>query len=316
MKEELLINYLLGESSAEEKEAVEQWRALKEDHEAQLQVLARLLEAGRAVQPAQLPDVELAWEKFKSQRSKALATPIERKLERSMILRIAAILLVLLTIGWGYERYQHRWMELNAENAIYTKRLADGSEITLNKYTHLKFRRNFASNRRIDMEKGDAFFKVARNEKEPFLIQLGDMQVKVLGTSFHIHRSEQSIRVSVESGLVHVQLNAQQTHLGAGESVEWLLGSASFVQETTKDILDHYYYTRLFVADNQPLTRVLEVLGKAYDVRLYGDESIQNLHIHTTLKYGDLSENLQVIRESMPGLQVEHKGNEIKLSMK
>ena len=63
--------------------------------------------------------------------------------------------------------------------------LSDGSEVWLNAESSLEFPSAFTSKERRVNLKGEAYFKVARNEQNPFIVTTDKMQVRVLGTEFN-----------------------------------------------------------------------------------------------------------------------------------
>lgn len=83
--------------------------------------------------------------------------------------------------------------------------LSDGSEVWLNAESSLEFPSAFTSKERRVNLKGEAYFKVARNEQNPFIVTTDKMQVRVLGTEFNFRSyvSELS-HVSLVSGSVEV----------------------------------------------------------------------------------------------------------------
>ena len=60
--------------------------------------------------------------------------------------------------------------------------LSDGSKVWLNSGSSLHFPIGFADSQRIVELTGEAYFEVAKNKEKPFLVNVGDIQVKVLGT--------------------------------------------------------------------------------------------------------------------------------------
>lgn len=86
--------------------------------------------------------------------------------------------------------------------------LPDGTHVTLNAGSQLSYLRNFGSkNRRIKLT-GEAIFDVAKDTERPFLVNVGEMTVSVLGTKFDITAyPEEDITVSLFRG--KVKLNTQ-----------------------------------------------------------------------------------------------------------
>src|ERR1700736_4752700 len=81
--------------------------------------------------------------------------------------------------------------------------LSDGSEVTLGARSSLQvaFRLH---ERRVALTSGVAFFSVAKNPSRPFVVRVGDKEVRVVGTKFEVRRDPQVVRVSVVEGAVEV----------------------------------------------------------------------------------------------------------------
>jgi transmembrane sensor len=81
--------------------------------------------------------------------------------------------------------------------------LADGSEVTLGARSSLEvaFRLH---ERRVALTSGLAFFSVSKNPSRPFIVRVGDKEVRVVGTKFEVRRGPDEIRVSVVEGTVEV----------------------------------------------------------------------------------------------------------------
>jgi transmembrane sensor len=82
-------------------------------------------------------------------------------------------------------------------------RLSDGSEVTLGARSSLDvtFR---TEERRVALTAGEAFFSVTKNAARPFIVVVGDKQVRVVGTKFEVWRDTSEMRVSVVEGIVEV----------------------------------------------------------------------------------------------------------------
>src|ERR1019366_6846207 len=64
--------------------------------------------------------------------------------------------------------------------------LSDGSVVTLNSETTLRYPAEFNGQTREVYLDGEAFFDVAKDHKHPFIVHAGKMNVRVLGTAFNI----------------------------------------------------------------------------------------------------------------------------------
>ncbi len=85
--------------------------------------------------------------------------------------------------------------------------LSDGTSVRLNAGSSLRYPRVFSGKfREVDLV-GEAFFKVKKNEKMPFLIRSNEIITKVLGTEFNINAypENKEVLVAVVSGKVAVK---------------------------------------------------------------------------------------------------------------
>lgn len=81
--------------------------------------------------------------------------------------------------------------------------LTDGSIVELN--TDSQLRVTLDHDRRVvQLERGEATFRVAHDASRPFLVMVDGTVVRAIGTQFNVRRREQSIEVMVVEGVVAV----------------------------------------------------------------------------------------------------------------
>ncbi|WP_102796509.1 FecR family protein [Bowmanella denitrificans] len=81
--------------------------------------------------------------------------------------------------------------------------LPDGSDVQMNTNSSLLV--DFSGpQRRIMLDKGEAFFSVTRDPKRPFSVQTGSQSISVLGTRFNVRKRGNQFTVAVEEGIVAV----------------------------------------------------------------------------------------------------------------
>jgi transmembrane sensor len=82
--------------------------------------------------------------------------------------------------------------------------LADGSVVTLNTDSSMSVKFT-ESVRRIRLEKGEAFFNVAKNRARPFIVDAQNTEIRAVGTSFTVRALPQRpILILVQEGVVEV----------------------------------------------------------------------------------------------------------------
>jgi transmembrane sensor len=136
-----------------------------------------------------------------------LATPrplprIRRSHQRPWMVA-AACIACALAAGGGAWMYLRDPVYRTAVGEQRTMTLSDGTSITLNTDTVLtvSYRKD---ERRIHLERGEAFFDDVTNPSRPFIVQVGDRQVRALGTVFDVRRNADSLAILLIEGGVEV----------------------------------------------------------------------------------------------------------------
>ena len=179
---------------------------------------------------SQQPLTDLEREKSKKE-ARQLLKRIEHK-KRTWFRRMATVaaaaaaVLCLVLGGVGYLDYineqQISYLEASTSYGECKQvLLPDGTQLVLNSCSRIRYPDRFAGNeRRVELE-GEGYFRVHRNEKQPFIVNTHHFDVRVLGTCFDIkaYLSDEVVSVDVESGKVQVDLPEAMMRLSAQERV-------------------------------------------------------------------------------------------------
>ena len=82
--------------------------------------------------------------------------------------------------------------------------LADGSRVTLNTDSVLRIALG-KDERRVDLQRGEAFFEVAKDPGRPFVVTAGGQRVVAVGTRFSVRRDSGNLQVIVTEGTVRME---------------------------------------------------------------------------------------------------------------
>lgn len=94
----------------------------------------------------------------------------------------------------------------------YKITLSDGTEVTLNSMSKLKFPFTFLKNKREVFVSGEAYFKVAKDANRPFIVHTPSTTINVLGTEFNVNTYDSlHISTSLVSGSVQTIGNRGQS---------------------------------------------------------------------------------------------------------
>lgn len=195
---------------------------------------------------------------------------------------------------------EQQWNTLYIPSARdYTLTLADGTQVTLNSQTQIRFPFSFPGSTREVYIDGEAFFDVAKNAAKPFIVHTPKTNIRVLGTRFNVNTYDpQKISTSLVEGSVNIHtdshiavtlkpgyeavLNNDNNNFAvagfdSGETLSWLQGS--------------YYF------HNASLQQISKVLERWFDIKV----QFKNNTLHNKTFSGVLfkTEQLQVFLDNL-----------------
>jgi ferric-dicitrate binding protein FerR (iron transport regulator) len=88
----------------------------------------------------------------------------------------------------------------------YNLQLPDGTQVWLNAASSIQYPTAFTGKDRSVTVTGEAYFEVAQNAKQPFIVHSNNQQVQVLGTSFNInaYSDEPDTRTTLLDGSIRI----------------------------------------------------------------------------------------------------------------
>jgi transmembrane sensor len=313
---DLLVKYLLHETTEAEAAQVKAWLAIHPDHQKQYEHLKIIWEESRRLAVNSHVDENAAWLKFRHRlQQPSFQKPIVRTMNRFGWMRIAV--LFILVAGAALLCYfllqpdtvQTIALQSNEQTRIDT--LPDGSVVTLNKHSQLRYPDQFKGTNRTIALQGEAFFNVTPDKSKPFIIQVNDVTVKVVGTSFNVRSENGTTEVIVETGVVQVIRHNKSTQLHPKERITINQKDTALIKAPVQDQLYNYYRTKEFVCDNTPLWKLVDVLNEAYSSRIVIENaSIKNLPLTTTF-YNEPLDNILAIISQTLDVKVVKKEREI-----
>lgn len=207
------------------------------------------------------------WSKTQLQKQNA-----PRKLY-SQWAKYAAILVVALISGFYLSKLtddpSSSWQQFHAENgSISSILLEDGSKIWLNANSTLS----------LDEQKGqvttkltgEAYFEIIHNEKRTFIVDLGHIKVRDLGTSFNIsaYPNGQYFRTTlIEGGLaITTPKGAEIMELEPNQTLRYDQKNGTYKLEELNTTWVTGWKENKFVFIDQPLADICEEIEKWYGV--------------------------------------------------
>lgn len=152
----------------------------------------------------------------------------------------------------------------------FTLLLADGTVVKINSESRIKFPNRFSdTERRVILEEGEAFFDVARSEKVPFIVEVKNSSIRVMGTSFNVNAyPEHNVKTTLVEGKVKIksETSAKEVTLIPGQQAELKEGE---FQVAKVDIDPYIAWTKgLFIFNKLDLKSIMAQLNRWYDMNV------------------------------------------------
>lgn len=314
MNDDLLISYLLGEGTPEEWKQIEEWKQEDPSHQHRFEQFLLIWESSSRLGFEGEIDAHASLKRLKEKAAMQKAgQPKMTGMGQTYWLKIAAAIFLIASGAWFYiNQFSTAEVQFLTQGIVKTDTLSDGSVITLNRNSLLRYPEKFSGKQRqVWLTKGEAFFKISPDKTKPFLIHTGNTLIRVVGTSFNVKNKGGVIEVIVETGIVEVSRNGAMVSLHPGEKVLVKQNSGQLHKENTPDLLYNYYRSKVFIADDTPLWRMVQVLNEAYDSHIIiGRKELNDLPLNTTFKNEPLDNVLTVISRTFK-IRIERKHKQI-----
>lgn len=308
---DLLAKHFAKETNTAEELIVLEWIKSNPEEYFSLKILWA---DSHVVQNQQLFSTDKAWVKVAGQISpneKSTVSLAKRRYTSYWI--AAASIVVIISVGLFF--YATSSVTVSTKSAeVKNITLSDGSRVTLNENSRMSYPRYFFSKRNVELVEGEAFFEVKHSIKKPFVVHAKQFLVNVLGTSFVVNCTENTMFVNVKSGKVAVKNKQSNDHL-------ILLGGqgARYVSRTLqKETLHNENYlawkTKELTFTDSPLREVFPTLENYYHVKITVDTT-DSLNCNVSTKFKN--ESLEgALKELQLYFKFNYKitGNEVSIS--
>jgi transmembrane sensor len=161
--------------------------------------------------------------------------------------------------------------------------------------------------REVTLERGEAFFRVAKDPSRPFTVRIGNTTVAAVGTAFNIRRVHERVVVAVADGIVKVDATAaqgaspSQARLGVGQqlSINTNDGSSSMQVVDASGIAA--WREGLLQYRDEPLPAVIADVTRysKYDI-VIADPAVAQLRVTGTVFANDVESWLQSLEAALP----------------
>lgn len=283
---EWLVRVQSDAAGADDWAALSDWLEASPDHLAafeEAELVAAELEDRRealaeALSPPDAKVVALRW---------ARPHPARRGLIAA--LAAAAAALVVAPVVWRAAEGTTQ-VYRTAPGEVRDIALADGSHIRLNGASQISVRLGWRA-RHVTMAEAEASFDVAHDPGRPFLVAVGDQEVRVVGTQFNISRYDGRIAVTVRRGVVEVRqpdLGSQPVaRLTKGQELRHAEGTRTSAVGAADPAIAFAWTEGRLICQDETLAHIAERLSRRFAIPIRVAPSAAGKRFSGVLELGD-----------------------------
>ena len=226
----------------------------------------------------------------------------------------------------SYEKNQDTVLKGRVMNKVETPRggeygitLADGTRVYLGALSKIEYPVAFDGTKRVVKASGEVYFEVARDTAHPFVVEMTNLDVEVLGTSFNVrdYADEDYVEATLVSGKIKV--NAGEESCILEPNYQAVLDKKNNTLETKEVDVSEFvdWKSGKLNVRNRRLEDILNRLSKWYDVYVfYVNEEAKDIRFYANIdRYSDMNELLDKF-EKTGQVEFRVKGNVINVMMK
>ncbi len=260
-------------------------------------------------------DVDFEWKKFKHNLQQK-NFPDKKSFGW---LRVAASVALIAVAGyfiWA-SQFKSNSIQVVAQNWGEVIILPDNSQIILNKGAEITYPKEFSSENRMVSLSGEAFFEVTSNENKPFVVNLSQSKVEVLGTSFNINDNIDNNKTEVVVSIGKVRftnaLNSESVTLTKGEKGTLMKSTNMIAKTINNDVNLMAWKTRKIVFNNMELDKVIKTINSLYDAQISFSADIGvNCNVTVSFENQSLEAVLSVLKLTL-NLKYKKSGDVIEI---
>lgn len=301
INDELLARYLTGDAEPEEAVAVTDWLAVA-GNRTYFEKLETTWHATVGQARPRFSKAE-AWK----QVSAGIEVPAEsvhpRKQSYWPLSIAAAVLLLALSAYFVWFRSDApstpEMGAVSTSDSFRFVELVDRSTVTLHRNSELLYPDKFIGReRRVRLSRGEAFFSVTTDAEHPFIVEAGDVQIRVVGTEFNVELQDSALNVHVREGSVLVSTGTESVSLMAGMTGRVSAGHISVSDGPVGNL--YSYATQRLVFDEAPLAQVIRDLEDSYPNTFeLKNPSLENCRLTANFYKDDIDKIVNLVAETL-----------------
>ncbi len=254
-----------------------------------------------------------------------IKTGINDKKLLPTILKYAAAIIILLGIStviyFTIDTFnqKNQYISYIAPEGTRTKiSLPDESTIWLQPNSKIRYTKNFNEGSRELIFSGHAYFKITRDKSNPFIINMNNVSVSVLGTQFYLKAKEKKdlIETGLISGKVKISTSTTEKILKPNDVIIISRSNKKITQRQTLNKKNYTFNNGSIIFDNCSFGNIMKDLAELYDIHIELDKEIDtNKNITLTVREESIIEILEILKIIVP-FDYQIVNNKIKVTKK
>ena len=207
------------------------------------------------------PSMEVGRKREIHRRLRLQIHPPKISIRWSRIVAAAAVIAVLSVTAWNFSLLH----ELQNANSSFLAEvpagdkvqltLPDKSSVKLNSESSLSYA--YVNGKRVARLKGEGYFQVSKDRKHPFVVQVGNLNIEVLGTCFNVYSYEEND--FVETSLIEGSVRLYDSKSPSESFI--LKPSQRNIQSNFKGLLMTFYGSTSIKTGNPELNSLVATRG-------------------------------------------------------
>ena len=232
-------------------------------------------------------------------------TPSSIKNRHIPFWKYAAVLLVAIILTGSVISQSYTVTEIAKRGSHLAVTLPDGSKVNLNADSRLTYKPyQWIISRNVELQ-GEAFFEVEKDSLRPFRVEMGGLEIEVLGTSFDAigYAADPARQVILKSGSVSISGEGLSRPVRLCPDQKFtqsvLQGEFSIEQVDARNYCQ--WFEERLVFYNMPLTDIMVNLERKYHVEIVLSPSLPaNKRLSLVVQHEPLEDIMEVISRLMP----------------
>lgn len=262
-----------------------------------------------------MPEGELhqALDIFRQNRT-IYSRSVRRRSRVSTILRYAAIFMLPLLsaiLVWLFSAsYYANDMQLAEyyvpKGCIDSLVLSDNTKVVVNSGTTIVYPHSFSSHakERSVFVNGSCHFEVSKDASHPFVVHLGNVKVRVLGTHFSVnsYSDEEQVVVTLEEGSVNVSDSIQTMTLSPNEQLVYSRTAGTMHKQIVDAMAYNSWVKGGLNFTQEPLEKILKSIERRYRVTISIAKDVDSKRCYTmNFKKGETIERIMNVLTFVSG---------------